>query len=218
MEWMEDVEEARYFVEETMKNDLNVEETGEEIDPEKEQEDLDCVIEGAEEDEMYMHLNPEGFKDRDLQDPTNWYRKLRVLDIDELEAKTLRLDEWQRKVVDVGLKFVRGHRKFRNGFDSLPTPENLVVIGGAGSGKSTVIECLAQWTHRILAKEGDDPCAPYVLKAATTGAASALIEGSTVHSSLGFDHSSKHTSLNDKKGEQKREQLKNLKACTRKLK
>ena len=160
---------------------------------------------------MYMHLNPEGFKDRDLHDPTNWYRKLRVLDIDELEAKTLRLDEWQRKVVDVGLKFVRGHRKFRNGFDSLPTPENLVVIGGAGSGKSTVIECLAQWTHRILAKEGDDPCAPYVLKAATTGAASALIEGSTVHSSLGFDHSSKHTSLNDKKREQKREQLKNLK-------
>ena len=29
MEWMEDVEEARYYVEETMKNDLNVAETGE---------------------------------------------------------------------------------------------------------------------------------------------------------------------------------------------
>ena len=86
-----------------------------------------------------------------------------------------------------------------------------MVIGGAGSGKSTVIECLAQWTHRILSKSGDDPNAPYVLKAATTGAASTLIEGSTVHSSLGFDFSSKHTSLNDKKRELKREQLKNLK-------
>ena len=40
---------------------------------------------------------------------------------------------------------------------------------------------------------------------------STLIEGSTVHSSLGFDFSSKHSSLNDKKREQKREQLKNLK-------
>ena len=89
-------------------------------------------------------------------------------------------------MVDIGLKFVRGLKKFGNGFDCLPQPENLIVIGGAGSGKSTVIECLTQWTHRLLVKEGDDPNSPYVIKAATTGAASALIEGSTVHSSLGY--------------------------------
>ena len=35
MEWMEDVEEARYFVEEVMKNDVDVQEIGEEIDAEK---------------------------------------------------------------------------------------------------------------------------------------------------------------------------------------
>ena len=90
-------------------------------------------------------------------------------------------------------------------------PENLVVIGGAGSGKSTVIECLTQWCHRILVKAGDDPNSSYIIKAATTGAASSLIEGSTVHSSLGFDHSSKHTSLSDKKREMKKDQLQNLK-------
>ena len=211
MEWMEDVEEARYYVEETMRNNLEVEETGEEIDPEKEKEDLECVIEGIEEDEEYIHLDTEGLKGKDFPDPGNWFRKLEVQDTDVLEAKTTKLDKWQRKVVDIGLKFVRGLKKFKNGFESLPCPENLVVIGGAGSGKSTVIECLTQWTHRVLAKAGDDPSSPYVLKAATTGAASALIEGSTVHSSLGFDFSSKHTSLNDKKREQKREQLKNLK-------
>ena len=208
---MEDVEEARYFVEETMKNSVDVEETGEEIDPEKEKDDLECIIEGPEEDEEYVHLNTDGLKDRDFPDPTNWYRKLKILNLDELEDKTIKLDKWQRKVVDIGLKFVRGLKKFGNGFNSLPSPENLVVIGGAGSGKSTVIECLTQWCHRELVKEGDDPNAPYVMKAATTGAASALIEGSTVHSSLGFDFSSKHTSLNDKKREQKRDQLKNLK-------
>ena len=74
-----------------------------------------------------------------------------------------------------------------------------------------MIECLTQWCHRLLEKAGDDPNSPYILKAATTGAASSLIEGSTVHSSLGFDFSSKHTSLTDKKRELKREQLKNLK-------
>ena len=50
---------------------------------------------------------------------------------------------------------MRGLKKFGNGLNNLPSPENLVVIGGAGSGKSTVIECLTQWTHRELVKEGD---------------------------------------------------------------
>ena len=213
MEWMEDVEEARYFVEEAMKNDIDVDidETGEAMDPEKHKEDLECEIEGTEEDERYRHLDPEGLKDLDFPAAGNWYRKLELLDTHVLEKQTCMLDVWQRKVVDNGLRFVRGLKKFSNGFDSLPMPENLVVIGGAGSGKSTVIECLTQWTHRILAKAGDDPNSPYILKAATTGAASTLIEGSTVHSSLGFDFSAKHSSLNDKKREQKREQLKNLK-------
>ena len=88
----------------------------------------------------------------------------------------------------------------------MPRPDNLVVIGGAGSGKTTIINCLTQWAHRILTKSGDDPNSPYVIRAATTGAASVLIEGTTVHSSLGFDFQSKHTSLSDKKREQKREQ------------
>ena len=56
MEWMEDVEEARYFVEEVMKNEVNIEETGEILDSEMHQEDMDCDIEGLEEDENYRHL------------------------------------------------------------------------------------------------------------------------------------------------------------------
>ena len=120
-------------------------------------------------------------------------------------------NKWQRKVVEIGLKYARGLKMFSNGSASLPKPRNLVVIGGAGSGKSTVIKCLTQWAHRTLVKGGDDPNSPYVLKAATTGAASTLIEGATEHSSLGFDFRSKHTSLTDKKRELKKEQLKNLK-------
>ena len=211
MEWMEDVEEARYFVEEVMKNEVDIEEIGEHMDAEKHLEDLECDIEGIEEDEKYRHLDPEGLKELVIPDAGNWHRKLELLDTNVLEQETCKLDKWQRKVVDVGLKFVRGLRKYENGFDTLPAAENLVVIGGAGAGKSTVIACLTQWCHRILAKSGDDPNSPYILKAATTGAASTLIEGSTVHSSLGFDFSSKHTSLSDKKRKLKEEQLRNLK-------
>ena len=207
MEWIEDVEEARYFVEEVMKNEVNLEETGENMDPEMHQDKIECEMEGLEEDEQYRHLDPEGLKERDVPDLASWYRKLEVKDQHVLELETQKLDRWQRKVVDVGLRFARDLKKHTKGVGNSPRPENLVVIGGAGSGKSTVIECLTQWCHRILVKAGDDPNSPYIIKAATTGAASSLIEGSTVHSSLGFDHSSKHTSLSDKKREMKKDQL-----------
>jgi hypothetical protein len=104
MEWMEDVEEARYFVEEAMKNEVDVEETGENMDPEKHKEDIECDMEGREEDEQYKHLDPEGLKDLDFPNAGNWYRKLELLDTHVLETKTRRLDIWQRKVVDIGLK------------------------------------------------------------------------------------------------------------------
>ena len=211
MEWMEDVEEARYFVEEVMKNEVDIEEIGEKLDPEMHHEDIECELDGLEEDEQYRHLDTAGLKDQSFPDAGNWYRKLELKEQSVLEQETCKLDKWQRLVVDAGLRFVKGLRKYAKGHGNMPRPENLVVIGGAGSGKSTVIENLTQWCHRLLEKAGDDPNSPYVLKAATTGAASSLIEGSTVHTSLGFDFSSKHTSLSDKKREIKIDQLKNLK-------
>ena len=93
MEWMEDVEEARYFVEEVMKNEINLEETGDNMDPEMHQEDIDCELEGVEEDEQYRHLDPEGLKDSDIPDSTSWYRKLEVKDQYVLEQETCKLDK-----------------------------------------------------------------------------------------------------------------------------
>ena len=55
----------------------------------------------------------------------------------------------------------------------MPSPSGplLMVHGGAGSGKSTVIHVICQYVHKILIKEGDDPDCPYVLLSAYTGAA-----------------------------------------------
>ena len=166
-------------------------------------------FEGLEEDEKFLHLDPEGLKEMNIPNVSSWYKKLDLMDYKTLVEQTCRLDKWQRKVLDTALKYVRGLQKYAAGHGRAPRPDNTVVIGGAGSGKSTVIECLTQWCHKILAKPGDDPNSPYVLKAATTGAAAVLIGGATVHSCLGFDHSSKHTSLSDKQRELRREQLKN---------
>ena len=160
MEWIEDVEEARYFVEEIMKNELNVEEIGRNIDPELQKEEIECEIEGVEEDEQYQHLDPGGLQDQNMPSVNNWCRNLVLLDEKTLEIETQKLDAWQRKVVDSCLKYVRGLRKVAGGFGPMPMPDNMIIIGGAGSGKATIIQCLTQWAHRTLAKSGDDPNAP----------------------------------------------------------
>ena len=59
MEWIENVEEARMYVEETMKDQVDTEEIGAQMDAEKEHEDLFCQEEGCEDDPVYLHLNPE---------------------------------------------------------------------------------------------------------------------------------------------------------------
>ena len=83
--------------------------------------------------------------------------------------------------------------------------------GGAGSGKTAVINILKQWCHLILQQEGDSPDCPYVLVAAPTGTAAAKIRGQTMHSAFRFSFGNEYFSLSDKIRDQKRTQLKNLK-------
>ena len=88
--------------------------------------------------------------------------------------------------------------------------ELLVVQGGAGSGKSLVIDILSQQIERILRSPGDNPEHPYCLKAAFTGTAAANIKGQTLHSAFSFSFGNDFFSLSDKKRDERREQLTNL--------
>ena len=214
MEWLEDVEEARLYVEETLQNEASTEEIGNAVDAEKEQEIHECEEEGIEEDPMYCHLNPEGLLEN-LYVSNLGGAKTKQLIIEETEilyVRTQQLDQWQKRVVDIGIKFARDTVKSRKAPNNTPVAPKLVVTGGAGAGKSTVIEVLCQWMHKILQKPGDDPDCPYVMKTATTGAAGVLIEGVTLHSALKFNFENKHSSMTDKKREEMREIFKNLKA------
>ena len=101
--------------------------------------------------------------------------------------------------------------KARKEGNSHPKAPLLMVHGGAGAGKSTVIKILAQWSQKILQKEGDDIDCPCVIKTAFTGTGASNIEGQTQHASFGFSFDNKHYSLSDKLRDQKRALLKNLK-------
>ena len=153
------------------------------MDAENEQNILDCAEEGEEEDPLYQHINPEGFLHNPC--PINNNQLCKQLQLDETEIlnnKTQQLDEDQRRVVDIGIQFARDTVKSSKWPNKSPKAPKLIITGGAGAGKSTVINVVCQWFHRILQKPGDDPDCPFIIKTATTGAASVLIDGITLHS------------------------------------
>ena len=113
--------------------------------------------------------------------------------------------------MDIGVKYSKDIVKARHSSSRPPDPIYLMVDGGAGSGKSTVINVLAQWVQIILQKEGDNPDCPSVLKVAPTGTAASYIDGQTLHTAFSFSFDGRPLSLTDKARDQRREALKNLK-------
>ena len=128
-----------------------------------------------------------------------------------MKESTRSLDIFQREVINIGIKYAKGIVKSRKEGNASPQAPLLMVHGGAGAGKSTVIKILAQWTQKILQIEGHDVDCPCVIKTAFTGTASSNIDGQTLHASFGFPFDNKFYSLSDKSRDQKRTVLKNLK-------
>jgi energy-coupling factor transporter ATP-binding protein EcfA2 len=130
--------------------------------------------------------------------PKGIYRRVDIPSAAELKKNTRSLDEYQMEVVNIGIKYAKDIVKARKEGNKIPTAPLLMVHGGAGAGKSTVIKVLAQWMQKILQKEGDEIECPCVLKAAFTGTAASNIKGQTLHSSFGFSFDNKHYSLSEK--------------------
>ena len=92
-----------------------------------------------------------------------------------------------------------------------PTPPLVIVHGGAGSGKSRVINSLYNMMTDILKQPGDDPNYPYVVLTSFTGAASANINGQTLHSLFGFKFGTTFLSMSEMQRANKRILFQNLK-------
>ena len=121
------------------------------------------------------------------------------------------MDIYQKEIVNRVVTYAKDLVKARKPENSLPHPHLLMVHGGAGAGKSTVINIVALWFHKILQQEGDCIDEPYVLKTSFTGCAAANIEGLTLSSAFGLPFGNKHFSLSDKIRDQKIRLMKNLK-------
>ena len=184
---------------------------GERLDPELEQELQDGELEGISEHPEYQVLIPPDSIERSSNTGDSYYCPIQLSAIDELYKQTHKLDKEQMLVLEEGIKFAKSVVKFMSGSTTYPKPPRIIVQGGAGSGKSTVISTLVQWMEKIFRKEGDNPEHPYILVCAPTGTAAAVVHGQTLHHSFSFNFGNEYMSLSDKGRDLKRALLQNLK-------
>ena len=208
MEHLESTEEARFMIQEALNND---DEVGAVLNPTGEQENDDCEMEEMLLHPDYQHLDPAEYLISEKNPVERTYRPITIDSIDLLKENTRKLDVYQRKVVERGVRYAREVVKSKSLKNPPPKPVKLTGHGGAGCGKSTVINVLKQWLHYILQQPGDDPDSPYVIVAAPTGTAAANVRGQTLHSGFGFSFGNEHYSLSDKVRDKKRKLLENLK-------
>ena len=182
------------------------------MDNAQEQDDEDCRDEGAIEHEDFLLRNPEFLDNNQLKETSgNLYKKVELYSAEKIEALTLQLDDDQRIVVDICVNFAKYIVKARKvKMNVLPSPL-VVVQGGAGCGKSTVIDVMCQQVEKILRTSGDNPNCPYIIRAAFTGTAAANIQGQTMHSAFSFNFGNEYLSLGDKSRDERRTLLENLK-------
>ena len=207
---MKGFEEARYYVAQVQK-ELDITEIANRLDPALEQANADCDEEVIVEHPDFLHIDPGLVNTEENNKSSGIYKRIDIPNADELKENTRSLDEYQREVVNIGIKYAKDIVKARKENNNSPAAPLIMIHGGAGAGKSTVIKVLAQWMQKILQKEGDEIDCPCVIKTAFTGTAASNIEGQTLHASFGFAFDNKHYSLSDKSRDQKKAALKNLK-------
>ena len=220
---LDDVELGREMVE-NFEFDMN--EIGAAIDPEGEQgENPDTLAELAAE---YGGLDPEGFDSNPNQSHSNdspipFFRAPPVLDMDTLVERTRKLVWEQMVVLQLVIRYCRDLVLFRlsatsnkltsgfmPSFSKSLEPPLLIIHGGAGTGKSMLINLTTLWVQKILVNSGDDPCSPYMVLAAPTGMAASNIEGQTLHTAFKFTFGNEYKSLSDKNRDLQRDFFKNV--------
>ena len=206
-----DVELGREMVENF---ELDENEIGAAVDADGEQaEDPDEVPLLAEE---YGGLDPSEFDIPEDQSynkaaPAPFFRAQPVLEIEALMELTRKLVWEQMVVLQRVISYCRDlamiHKKRSERIIEAPL---LIVHGGAGTGKSMLINVVSLWVQKLLTTSGDDPCSPYLIRAAPTGMAASNIDGQTLHTAFKFKFGNDFHSLSDKNRDVLRDQFKNV--------
>ena len=205
MPFLANVEDAFDLAEEL----VNEDDIGEELDPSKLQDDEDCLQEGNEDTETFVAHDFDKIADDPMKND-KLFKRIEVEDLEILLRKTRELDADQALVIEMVVDYCKKFKRSAVTGEMEPDPLLLKILGSAGTGKSHVIDLVAQWCEQELRKAGDRLDCPYVIKTAFTGAAASIIGGQTLHSSFKLHFTSVYTSLGDKMREMLRDILQNL--------
>ena len=214
MPFTQGVEEARHYVQQAMEDNPQKSNTiGDELDVEMEKEIQECEdFVGNDDHPDFIHLNPDEFEvDSNIAQVRKSFREIEIRTADEILREARGLDEYQKKGLNIIVDYIQDILISRKGKLPFPAAPLLIVNGGAGSGKSTLISAISQYAHYTLRRDGDDPNCPNVLLGAYTGGAASNIKGQTLHSLFSFNFGAGYLSLSDKQRDEKRIMYKNLK-------
>ena len=189
------------------------------LDCEGEQENNDLNnIEQEEDNVEIAPLQWTGPDDRDSFEPDSRqeggkYKIIPLLKDDDLMKMTRGLVAEQKQVLSKVVAVCKGYLKARSKLTLQTKPLLMLIHGGAGVGKSKIIEVMSCWVEKILCKAGDHPGKPRVLIMAATGKAASIVNGVTIHQAFDFKwtNTQKYDPLSDKKLAQLRFYLSELK-------
>ena len=132
---------------------------GPELDPEHEHMQDDDVEAGIEVEANDVLRYPAGDIPSEQvninEGSCSIYTKIDISDLEGMARDVQILDCDQRKVFDIALEYARDVRKMTEDQLSRRNAPLLVVHGGAGTGKSTLIATIAKWTEATLRRDDD---------------------------------------------------------------
>ena len=187
---------------------------GPELDPEHEHiqdNDAEAGLEVEANDVLRYPGNLLGEQSNINEGSTSIYKRIDISDAEAMAKDVQNLDSDQRKVFDIALEYARDVRKMTEDQMSRKKAPLLVVHGGGGTGKSTLITTIAKWTEATLRHDDDrHPDQPFILLTAPTGTAAKNINGLTLHSTFNMPFGNSFVSLADKHRDKKRTELSRL--------
>ena len=137
---------------------------------------LDSREEGLEEDPQFVAYDYSGnFEEPSALPDSYKYNSIEVPSKEEIHSMVRNLGEEQRLVLDDIVDHCKQVVRARKNITEYPRPTKLLVIGGAGVGKSLTIKVVAVTAEEILRQTGSHPHKPRVLILAPTGKAATII-------------------------------------------
>ena len=136
MPYAQGVEEARYRVEEAMKEGTTSSKNiGNELDPEQEKEIVECEDGDDQMHPDFVQVNPDDFDfESNLNQVKRTLRRLEIKTAEQILQEARNLDKFQKKALHIAVKFAQDVLIARKGTLPYPKAPLLLVHGGAGSG------------------------------------------------------------------------------------